>query len=279
VTDLKNTFKMVKYSFAKGEDDGVEEALNMMALSKSLADFISVNKSVWVNFGKMNSHLYRAQLMSIFESRKMSPTAITMTYFFACVIKSKPRILKAMETLPEEIKSEEWFYQVKDFYSTATEQYVTRAEKTKKYPVVNIPNTNPGLDIMLYLLMSEETDRTLANLKDRVTFTQINLAPDMQTLAKSGYEKFWNETVKGTKNEDKPEEPKMREEYYKNPAGDKYSLVNLNLSIFPPKDKNTGFTREEIDAYLKKFNTDLTKMLSSSDSKSVSDSSTKPLKT
>jgi hypothetical protein len=257
---------MVNYSFGKGEDDGVETALSMMTLSKSLADFISVNKAVWLNFGKMNSHLYRAQLFEIFEKRRMSTTAITMTYFFATVIKNKSRILKAMETLPSEVKSEEWFYQVKDFYSTATEQYVTKAEKAKKYPVVNIPNTNPGLDIMLFLLMSDISLRTLDNIKDRVTFSQINLAADMQTLAKSGYEKFWNETVKGTKNDDKPEEPRMREEYYKNPASDKYNLVNLDLSQYKPKDKNLGFTREEISLYLTKFNTDLTKLLSESKS-------------
>jgi hypothetical protein len=221
---------------------------------------------VWLNFGKMNSHLYRAQLFEIFEKRRMSTTAITMTYFFATVIKNKSRILKAMETLPSEVKSEEWFYQVKDFYSTATEQYVTKAEKAKKYPVVNIPNTNPGLDIMLFLLMSDISLRTLDNIKDRVTFSQINLAADMQTLAKSGYEKFWNETVKGTKNDDKPEEPRMREEYYKNPASDKYNLVNLDLSQYKPKDKNLGFTREEISLYLTKFNTDLTKLLSESKS-------------
>lgn len=252
---------MVSSSYAKGEDDGVENTLKAMTLSKSLVQFIVTNQKNWANFGKMNSHIYRAQLFEVFESRRMSETAKVMVYLFCAVIKSRPRILKAMDTLPEEVKSEEWFYQVKDFFNTATEQYVSKAEKNKKFPVVNIPNTNPGLDILFFLMVNEEVERSLTNLKDRVTFSQINLAPDMQTLAKSGYEKFWNETVKGTKNDDKPEAPMMREEYYKNPASDKYNLVDLELKQVKPSNKNTGFTREEIEAYITKFNRDLSNLV------------------
>jgi hypothetical protein len=255
---------MVNLSYARGEDDGVEATLKVMGLSKSLVEFIRVNEKMWINFGKMNSHIYRAQLFEVFEKKKLSDEAKLMVYFFASVIKNKARILKAMNNMPSEAQTNSWFYPVKDFFETETEQYVTKAEKAKKYPVVNIPNTNPGLDIMLWMMFTNEDERTVENMKDRVTFAQINLMADVQTLAKQGYEKYWTETVKGTKNDDKPEEPKMREDYYKNPASDKYNLVNLDLTALYPKNKKEGFGRDELDSYIAKFNQDLTNKLKSS---------------
>lgn len=247
---------MVNLSYAKGEDDGVEAALKVMTLSKSLAKFIKENSKVWPNFGKKDSHLYRAELMEKMSERNLSQEAKTMVYFFAAVIKNKARIIKAMETMPGDVKKEEWFYPVRDFYTISTEQYVTKAEKSGRFPVVNIPSTNPGLDVLFGLMIMPSGDRTVENLSFRTTFSQLNLDTDMQALAKKGYEHYWNNVVKGTKNDDKPEVPMMREDYYKNPESDKYNLLDVNLNQVKPENKSKGFTREELNSYIKSFSLD-----------------------
>lgn len=258
---MKLAFTMVSFSSSSTEGDGVAMALSVMELSKSLVQFISVNQGAWANFGKMDSHIYRAQLMERMEMKKLTPSAKLMIYFFTAVIKNKNRILKAMETLPEPVKQEAWFYPVKDFINVETEQYVTKAEKTKRFPLVNIPNTNPGLDILFGMMILKPEERTVEKMKDRVTFCQLNLAADMQTLAKAGYENFWNNVVKGTKNDDKPEEPKMREEYYKNPESDKYNLVGLDMKQVLPRSQSSGYTRMELEEYLRSVQEDMDKLL------------------
>lgn len=245
---------MVNLLFGKGEEDGVKSALATMSLSKSLVQFINVNQSNWTNFGKKNSHLYRIDLMDRFEKKKMTPEQIVMVYFFTAVIKNKNRIIKAMDNMGAEANAMPWFFAVKDFFVTETEQYVTKAEKLHKFPVVNLPNTNPGLDIMLWMLTVPSTERTLMNMKERVTFTQMNLAADMQTLAKQGYENYWNNVVKGTKNDDRVEAPMMREEYYKNPESDKYNFITLDMKQVMPSNKSTGYTKAEIERYIENFN-------------------------
>jgi hypothetical protein len=251
---------MVSYSSDSMEGDGVEVSLKVMALSKSLVQWISVNQGAWATFGKMNSHIYREMLMERMDARKLSPESRMMVYFFCAVIKNKARITKAMDRMPEEVKQDAWFYPTRDFINTDTEQYVTKAERMKKFPLVNIPGTNPGLDILFAMMILREEERTVEKMKERTTFAQMNLAADMQTLAKQGYENYWNNVVKGTKNDDKPEAPMMREDYYKNPESDKYNLVDINMNQVKPAVMNTGYTRVELENYLKKMSDDIKNM-------------------
>lgn len=235
------------------------EVMKTMKLDQSMVDFIKERRDEWPIFGKKNSHLYRAQLMKMMSDSGLTAEAKVMVYFFFAVIKNQSKVVKAMDNMPPDVKMLTWFSQARDFIGTRVTQYVSSADKMKKFPAVNVPSTNPGLDILFWCLMTRDADRTLDNLKDRTTFCQLALNNEMQALAKTGYEKFWNETVRGSLNPDAVTMnlpvPKMREEYYANPASDKYPLVNLELSTLPPSTKETGYNRLEIDTYLRSFNT------------------------
>ncbi|RKF63327.1 hypothetical protein GcC1_139020 [Golovinomyces cichoracearum] len=54
-----------------------------------------------------------------------------------------------------ENKSMDWFVKVRAFIDSQMCQYVSHAASSKKFPAVNIPSTNPGLDI-LYLVMASD---------------------------------------------------------------------------------------------------------------------------
>lgn len=246
----KSNLNMVTTMPPNMEEGEVIKSLEVMTLSKNLMDFIEVNKNLWNTFGKMNSHLYRKILMESMEASKLTSEEKIMVFFFASVIKSQPRILKAMDNMPAELKGSNWFYGVKNFFDTKTTQYVSAANRNKKFPVVNIPNCNPGLDILFYCLMTKKEDRSIETLKLRPTFSQINLETSVQTRAKEGYEMYWNNIVKGSKNEDKLEKPQMREEYYQNPASDKYPLLTRDLKIYSVTNNNVGYTMAEVETYL-----------------------------
>ncbi|RKF65755.1 hypothetical protein GcM3_116019 [Golovinomyces cichoracearum] len=76
-------------------------------------------------------------------------------------------------------------------------------------------------------MASDFEEVTSDKLYKRPTTSQLNLDFDCQSKVKIGYQYYWEEVVKGTKNPDTKtkdlEEPKMREEYYENPAAEKYS--------------------------------------------------------
>jgi len=243
---------MVSFLFAEEGDLGVTEAMKLLELSDSLLKFIKDKEEQWVTFGKMNSHLYRDQLMRRMKAKQLSKESATMVFFLASVIKSGPRIVKAMDQMTEEEKKLTWWFPTKDFFLTETTQYVSQAVKNQKFPVVNIPTCMPGLDVLFFCLMTPKERRTLDNLSLRPTFSQLDLQEAAQTKAKEGYSTYWTKIIKGTKNPDKPEAPGMKEDYYQNAAGDKYHLVKKDMTLIQPAVA-TGYTLAEIQTYLDTF--------------------------
>lgn len=247
---------MADYNFEVVSSELMEQ-MKLMRLSDELRDFIVTERKSWPVFGKKNSHLYRAELVEAFSKAGLSPEAKSMVYFFSAVIKNKDRVIKAMDNMKEDTKMKTWFSPTRDFFATKVAQYVTQAQRQQKFPMVNIPSTNPGLDILLWCYYTEDKNRTLENLKDRTTFSQLKLNDEMQALAKEGYRKYWDKTVKGTRNPDAKVDnlpaPMMREEYYANPASDEYPLINKDLTTKTLSTNESGYTRKEILDYLRSF--------------------------
>jgi len=227
---------------------GVKAALNKMFLSEELKTYIATNKATWANFGKMTSHLYREKLMKMYDANNLSNESRLMVSFFFSVIKNQPRVLKALNSLPAEVQNQAWFNGTRDFIATHVTQYVTQTVGNTKFPAVNIPSCNPGLDILVFCLITNPEDKTIEILKNRTTFSQLDLDDEMQSQAKIGYANYWDNIVQGTKNTSTTEEPKMRENYYNTTAGDKYKLIDINMKEI--KVPRGGYTRKDIEDYM-----------------------------
>lgn len=236
---------------------GVAVAISKMSLEKTTDDKLKEHQSVWATFGKMNSHLYRDWLMKLMVMDKLSGTEMFMVYFFFGVIKSQPRVLKALPNLPPDIKALSWFAKVQTFIMSRVVQYVTQAKDQSKFPAVNIPTTNPGMDILVYLLSTNQSAVNLVDLTRRPTFTQLNLNAELQNKAKVGYQYYWDNVITGTKNKETSEEPKYRDEYYNTSAADKYNLLKIKKDgvfiVYPPASESAGYTEKEVMEYLKSF--------------------------
>lgn len=228
---------------------GVAKSMTKMALSDSLKTFLVSNHDLWESFGKMSSHLYRADLMLRMEKAELKPDEKFMVYVMFSVIKNQPRVIKAMKAMSEAEKNMTWYNPVFNFISNSICQYVTQATTTGKFPAVNIPSSNPGLDILIFQMTTKPENCTLENLKNRPTFSQLNLNQEMQARAKEGYSNYWDNIVKGTKNTAKVEEPKMREEYYNTGANDKYRLLDIKLKEIPVPEG--GYNEVNIRNYLR----------------------------
>jgi len=238
---------------------GVHTSLGTMAITEEVWALLVKNREEWATFGKMNSHLYRAKLFRAMDEAKLTPEARVLVYAMSSIIKSQPRIVEAMTNMPEDKRPQTqglWF-SVRDFFDTRCTQYVSASKKNKKFPVVNLPGTLPGMDILCFCLTTDDHERTMANLSQRPTFAQVNLKEDAQVLAKEGYEFYWTKIIQGTKNTDKVEAPSMNQDYYKTAASDTYSLLYIDKSLrileVETKDPKGGYSKGEVEHYLRSF--------------------------
>jgi len=229
---------------------GVQEALGTMSFSNDLKAFILGRREEWADFGKMNSHMYREKLMKLMIQASLSAEARFMVFFFFSVIKNQPRVVRAMENMDATAKAQQWYAPTLKFINSNVTQYVTATKGNTKMPAVNIPTCNPGLDILVYCLITSPENLTINNMRMRTTFSQLNLDKPLQDMAKEGYAHYWDQVVKGTKNTVSTESPKMREEYYQTSASDTYNLIDLDLKEIKPKDPKVGYTEAELKDYI-----------------------------
>lgn len=230
----------------------VAEALKSLTLSSNIEQMIKDNREIWSNFGKMNSHIYREMLMNLMNSSKLSGEARFMVFFFFSIIKNRERVLNAMNNLPATFKTSSWFPEVQKFIQTSIVQYVTASKANLKFPAVNIPSCNPGLDLLIFCMTTKKEHRNIDSLKDRTTFGQMALNDEMQDLAEKGNMNYWDNIVKGTKNSTATEAPKFRAEYYANIKGDQYKLLDPQLKEIMP-ESSAGYTREELIKWMDSF--------------------------
>jgi len=232
----------------------IATAMSMLGLSNNLRNIIVSNRTMWRNFGKKNSHMYRAELFTSMSTSNLNTESMFVILFLFSVIKSQPRVLKELDNMTDQFKSMTWYGPVREFVASKITQYVTASNINKKFPAVNIPSCMPGFDLLVYCLITPKADRTILEFSRRTTFSQLNLNVEMQATAKAGYAYYWDEVVVGTKNEANTEAPMMREGYYKNSAADKYDLMVFGndgaLSTWEPDNTDMGYTKDEIEEYL-----------------------------
>lgn len=252
-------------SYAEPTGKGVERSLGTVRVTPEMVSYFKSKRSLWKTFGRMDTHLYRNQLFAKFDELTVSPMARMLVFTMCAIIKSQPRIVAAMKEIKaaDKFTDEDTWFTTRNFIETYCTQYVKEAKKSGKFPVVNLPNTVPGLDILWFCLLSEDLDRTLDNLSYRPTFVQIHLRSDAQTKAKQGNEYFWTKIVKGSRNPDASEKPEFRESYYNTQAGDKYLLYQLDekgmLKEYRPVNDTDGYSLLEVESYLRSFNENVPK--------------------
>jgi hypothetical protein len=228
----------------------VEAALKAMDLTDNFKSFARSNRELWSTFGKMDSHLYRAKLFKLFALAKLTPEQIVVVYFLFAVVKKKSRVLDGLNGLNDTAKAMPWYDPVKTFIAAYITDYNSAAKSAEKFPGTHVPTTNPGMDLLMWRLMTSKEERSIDGFFARTTSIQLKNGPQAQEKAKSGYKSYWDNTVKGSKNSTPTEEAKYREEYYETSAGDEYFLLNDDLKEVKPANPSVGYTLEEIEKWM-----------------------------
>lgn len=206
----------------------------LTAISATLPSDLNVQD--FKDFGKMTSHIYRAKFYSMIKSLvdagEIQYTSVSVIIYFATLIKNKKRILDGLVNLASKYSTAIWFQDSVKFYQTATVQYVSEAEKTGLFPVVNIPSCQPNLAAHYYKLhlKGDGVARSDADLfkkfMENLWFCQLRITADLLTRHKTWEVNFWNTTVKKSKNPDAARyERGFNETYYTTKAEDDYPFL------------------------------------------------------
>jgi len=227
----------------------ISEHLKSVSVTSETLNLIEGGAEIWDMFGKKNSHLLRAKLFKLFSEKKVPGDAILMIFFFFSVIKNKTRVLNSFDELPDSMKANPSTIKAKEFIQDTLVQYTTQ-ETAKKFAVVHLPTTSPGLDIMLSALICQESELE-AKIYSKQTFAQLNLNAELQAINKTHQTVFWNNVVKSSKNEARKskgvsEDLKFHEDYYNTSAADKYLLIDLDLKEVQPSAPEVGYTKDDI---------------------------------
>ena len=196
----------------------------------------------WLDFGQMNTKLYAQKLMRIMEDKQLNTEETTMVVVLAVAIKSRKRILRAMETF----KNRQWYTNVKRFYAQSVCQY-TGEETVSTFSVVHIPSSLPYLTARIWLQMVPKADATLDNFTSNLWAAQIRLDSDLLARQKTWERQFWNDVVK--KGGPGFEKGGFNESYWETKASDNYSLLKEDGSEYKPNLHS--YSKQDVEDWLK----------------------------
>jgi len=237
----------------------VSESLKSITHNKEILNFINENKDQWVTFGKKNSHILRTVLFKMFQEANLSKEAVFLIYFFHSLIKDKDRILLTVDRLPDEIKKNSDVAEAIKFMKTKMVKFV-KDEAAGKFASLHLPSTNPGLDLLCFVLaqgqMKEDeakkrVDGLYEEFVGRNTTAQIALNNSCQELNKTKVKKFWDDVVLIADAEERKKNKLpvgFQEKFYDTSSSDKYSLIGYDfVEIAVP---SSGYSDVDLKKYI-----------------------------
>jgi hypothetical protein len=215
----------------------VKDSLELCKPSAGLLSLLKSSEGSWMDFGKKNSHILRTKLFKLFAMEKMSKDAIFMIYFFHAAVKDCVRIRDALETLSNDMRAATWMNEVDKFLQKRMVKLVVN-EKAHTFASVHLPNTNPGLDILCYLMQqkapttAEGFDELVKGVISRTTFAQMDINLDLQDENKKMIKFFWDSIVLLKDKEDRIKNKQpigFQENFYTTQASDQYKFVLITM--------------------------------------------------
>jgi hypothetical protein len=167
----------------------------------------------FVDFGMMTSHIYRAKFFGIINklvaNKKIEMKSVAYIIYMATLVKNKRRILEGLTKIQSKYGSNQWYKDTVMFYTVETVQFVSEAEKTGKFPVVNLPSCMPNIACHFLKLNLKGNGAAMSDadlykkFSQNLFFVQMNIEPDLVAEQMQWESNFWNSTVTTSNNPDR----------------------------------------------------------------------------
>ena len=149
----------------------------------------------------------------------------TLLYRLFSVVETKPRVKATLARCNSKSAKV-----VTEFVDSHVCQFASEARQTGRIPAVRIPQTNPGMALLCFLMQIPESQRTFDAISKRPTFPQLALSVYMQAVAREGYSKYCSENYGRGSTAPKPS---IRRRVYEDLARDGYPLCRADMSKVP----------------------------------------------
>jgi hypothetical protein len=205
-----------------GTEDCVEEENQEDADRQTLLLLVDDSELAqeYANFGKFNSHVYRAKFLTLAKKHKLTKDEFYhIVKLFTC-IKNKKNVLKGLKRFSDR----QWHPKVLAFVEKVVHRLNT--DDPEKFADIHIPSCVPGLAAYCFMNLHRGVDMTVDKFLHNLWAAQLNLDASLQKKQKDWEENiFWKEDGGIVK---KAKEKGFNEEYYETKAGDSYSLMYMN---------------------------------------------------
>ncbi|KAK4166316.1 hypothetical protein QBC43DRAFT_16118 [Cladorrhinum sp. PSN259] len=191
----------------------------------------------------------REKLVPMFEAADLTEDQQFMVYKLFAVYGTKRRVLEAID---KNSPGKAWVDTLRMFVTDKIAETV--GSEDGRFPAIRIPSTNPGMDLLCFLISTPHTRHTIGNLARRATFAQIALSPEMQAEAKLGYFHHWEDM--GVT----PPATFVQESLYKGRSADMYHLLGTLREEVPFKGDRTCYDEQDILEWMCKVDVSLEKL-------------------
>jgi len=238
------------------------KVINGMIPSKELVKFLSDNRGAFVDFGKKNSHILREKLHNLMEKADLDKDARFMLHFFASLMKRKGRMLDGLTKLEDTIGEEPWFDPLNTFINDYLVDFPDE-ETHNNFALIHLPATNPPMMMMCWVLANLKENLTFDSFLEQQVSAQLHLNKEVQALQKEKMRFFWEKVVVRTTRRErvkdfqkaKDQGRSFDEQIYANQEADKYILINHNFKAVNPSNMDEGYSKEDIENYIRSFGT------------------------
>lgn len=221
----------------------------MSITKEELADFIGDLKLDIINqlkpedfagFGLKNSKEY----FKLFRqaTADLSKEARTMVVCLAVAVRSKKRILMAID----KFKNEVWYAATKEWFLKKSVQY-TEEEVDGLFAVVHIPSCQPFLAASCFVHILPPAERTVMRLLQNTWAAQLKLEDRLLFQVLTWEVEFWSVTIR--KGGGKFKGPNFSYEFWATKAKDNYELLAKDGT--PWVCAGEAYTLAEVAAWLK----------------------------
>jgi hypothetical protein len=205
-----------------------------------ISDIEALDPNEFVNFGLMNSSIYRTKFLKIADDANLSKTEITMVIVLFSAIKNKKRVLANIS----KFAASSWYKKVNLFIKNKMVQYTYEASE-KTFAAVHVPASFPFIASRVWLRIT--ANPTVDSFCENLWAAQINLDTALMDKCKAFETNFWAQTVKkgGNKFEDKG----FNEDYFNTKSTDNYPLLAADGTTFAASDP-AGYSETDIAAWI-----------------------------
>lgn len=166
--------------------DTTADFLALMKVDLDVLKQLSAQTQEMKHPSRSQSEIDRAELMRIFRDDRMNAEEILAVFVLFSATENLDKVIDALTDMEDDDPKPEWLHKTKQFVLGRLVKSTVEHVADGDFLAASIPSTNPGLDLMCWVLSTPVAQISWRAFFQRPTAIQINLCPTLQLEAEGG---------------------------------------------------------------------------------------------